>query len=88
MIEARIRAPPMVGVPALTRCVCGPSSRTGWPTFSSVSLRIIAGPRMNEIISAVSAASTPRSVMYWKTLKARMSWPSHWASIRSMSGSP
>ena len=24
-------APPMVGVPALTKCDCGPSSRTDWP---------------------------------------------------------
>ena len=30
-IETRISAPPIVGVPALIRCVCGPSSRTDWP---------------------------------------------------------
>ena len=30
-IESSTSAPPMVGVPALARCVCGPSSRTAWP---------------------------------------------------------
>ena len=30
----RIRAPPMVGVPALEKCDCGPSLRIGWPPFS------------------------------------------------------
>jgi len=52
----------MVGVPALTRWVCGPSLRTDWPIFSAVSLRITAGPTMKEIVSAVSVASTARSV--------------------------
>ncbi len=61
--EARISAPPMVGVPALTRWVCGPSLRTDWPIFIAVSLRIIHGPSMNEMISAVIAASTARNVM-------------------------
>ena len=31
-IDLRINAPPMVGVPALGKCVIGPSWRTGWPT--------------------------------------------------------
>ena len=53
----------MVGVPALMRCVCGPSSRTDWPILYAVSLRIIAGPMMNEMTSAVRHASTARSVM-------------------------
>ena len=43
----------MVGVPALVRCVCGPSSRTAWPILYCVSLRIILGPTTNEIMSAV-----------------------------------
>ena len=34
----------MVGVPALVRCVCGPSSRTAWPILYAVSLRIMYGP--------------------------------------------
>src|SRR5688572_12295231 len=79
-------APPIVGVPDLMRCVDGPSSRTAWPILKAVSLRIIAGPTMKEIASAVSAASTTRSVMYEKTLnmrKARFS-ESHCASSSSI----
>ena len=34
----------MVGVPALEKCVCGPSLRIGWPPLSWASLRITAGP--------------------------------------------
>ena len=49
-IDTRISAPPMVGVPALTRWVCGPSSRTAWPIFIAVRRRIMAGPTMNEIV--------------------------------------
>ena len=59
----RISAPPMVGVPALVRCDLGPSSRTAWPIFFAVSQRITRGPNISEIASAVSAASTARSVM-------------------------
>ena len=60
--DTRISAPPMVGVPALIRWVCGPSSRTDWPIFSAVSLRITAGPTMKEMVRAVSVASTARRV--------------------------
>ena len=67
MIAARISAPPIVGVPALLRCVCGPSERTRWPTWYSASQRIMRGPTSNEIASAVSAARIARSVRYWKT---------------------
>src|SRR5262245_54381827 len=42
---------------------------------------------MNEMISAVSAASTTRSVMYEKTLNARMCFSSSWASSSSMATS-
>ena len=62
-IDTRISAPPMVGVPALARCVCGPSSRTDWPIFMRASHAIMRGPTMNEITSAVIVASTARSVM-------------------------
>ena len=61
----------MVGVPALTRWVCGPSVRTDWPILSAVSLRMTAGPTMNEIVKSIrrvsdivaeiSAASTEQS---------------------------
>ncbi len=53
----------MVGVPVLTRCVCGPSVRTDWPIFFAVSQRIIAGPKTKEMPSAVIVASTARKVM-------------------------
>ena len=53
----------MVGVPDLTRCVCGPSVRTAWPIFFVVSQRMTRGPAVNEMISAVIAANTARSVM-------------------------
>ena len=62
-IAIRISAPPMVGVPALVRCDLGPSSRTAWPIFLAASQRMTAGPAISEIASAVSAASTVRSVI-------------------------
>ena len=62
-IATRIKAPPMVGVPAFGRCDCGPSLRTAWPILYEVSLRIIAGPTMKVMTSAVRQASTARSVM-------------------------
>ncbi len=62
MIDTRISAPPIVGVPAFTRCVCGPSSRTDWPIFIRVSQTMTFGPTMNEMKSAVMQASTARSV--------------------------
>ena len=61
-IETRMSAPPMVGVPAFARCVCGPSSRTAWPIFIRVSQAITRGPTMNEMNSAVMQPSTARSV--------------------------
>jgi hypothetical protein len=53
----------MVGVPALTRWVCGPSLRTDWPIFFAASQRISGGPKRKEIDSAVIVASTARKVM-------------------------
>jgi len=58
----RISAPPMVGVPALEKCDCGPSLRIGWPPLSWPSLRITAGPSHSESASDVSAARMPRNV--------------------------
>ena len=63
LIDTRISAPPMVGVPALVRCERGPSSRTAWPILYAVSLRITYGPRISDTASAVRQASTARSVM-------------------------
>ena len=62
-IDTRISAPPIVGVPALIRCVCGPSSRTAWPMRMRASHAIIRGPTRNEMTSAVIVASTARSEM-------------------------
>ena len=61
-IAVSIRAPPMVGVPALGKCVTGPSSRTGWPTWFMVSRAIMRGPTINESTSAVSAPRIARIV--------------------------
>ena len=68
----KISAPPMVGVPFFTKCVCGPSVRTACPTFSAVSLRMVQGPSSRLNASAVSAAITARKVVYWKTLSAEI----------------
>ena len=40
-VATRMSVPPIVGVPALTRWVCGPSSRTTCPTGSSYPLAIL-----------------------------------------------
>ena len=36
--------PPIVGVPALLRWLCGPSLRSFWPNFNLLSIGIITGP--------------------------------------------
>ena len=59
---SRISAPPMVGVPALEKCDCGPSLRIGWPPLSWPRRRITAGPHHNDRNSEVSAARMPRKV--------------------------
>ena len=71
-MAVRISEPPMVGVPFLTRCVCGPSLRTACPTLSAVSLRIVHGPSSSENARAVSAAITARKVVYWKIFRAEI----------------
>src|SRR5690606_3277310 len=50
----RISAPPIVGVPALEKCDCGPSLRIGCPPLSWPSLRITAGPHHSDSMSAVN----------------------------------
>ena len=62
MTAIRISAPPIVGVPRLTWCEPGPSSRTTWPIWRAASMRIIDGPTKSAIVSAVSAAKIARSV--------------------------
>ena len=61
-MEISTSTPPMVGVPDLTRWVCGPSCRTAWPIFMAVSLRMTRGPHSRPMNSAVSVASAARSV--------------------------
>jgi hypothetical protein len=58
-----ISTPPIVGVPALTACPAGPSSRIGCFICIAARERMSAGPNMNEMSSAVSAAMAARNVM-------------------------
>ena len=66
----KINTPPMVGVPDLTKWVCGPSVRTACPTFNRVSIRMTAGPAKRPIINAVSVANTARKVIKLKIRSA------------------
>jgi hypothetical protein len=59
----RMSRPPIVGVPALMKCACGPTSRMFWPTDRRRSVRMNHGPRRNEMASAVTAAIAARKVM-------------------------
>jgi hypothetical protein len=59
-----IISPPMVGVPALERCVCGPSARIGWPLpCFSRNAWMMPGPNRNTNSSAVMVAAPVRNVM-------------------------
>ncbi len=61
--DIRISSPPIVGVPALARCDCGPSCRMIWPIWKSRSLRMTHGPKIRLIASAVMLAAAVRKVM-------------------------
>ena len=63
-VVTRIMAPPMVGVPAFSWWLSGPSSRTLWPICKWTSLRIMNGPTASEMASAVNALTMVRKVMY------------------------
>ncbi len=52
-----------MGVPALARCDCGPSSRIDWPIWNRFNMRIMRGPSTSEITRAVTAAIAVRNVM-------------------------
>ena len=54
--------PPMVGVPAFLKWVCGPSSRTTCPIRSAARRAIIQGPASSEMASAETAARMARRV--------------------------
>ena len=57
-----IRAPPMVGVPALAWWFSGPTSRIGWFILSRVRVRMTTGPKMSESTMAMAAAMAARKV--------------------------
>src|SRR3954451_9801192 len=52
-------SPPIVGVPALVRCSCGPSSRMCWPNSLTRRYSMNLGPRKMQIsIAAMPAIRT------------------------------
>src|SRR5215203_2683121 len=53
-----ITTPPIVGVPCLMRCVCGPSSRTNCPNFLLCRKRMKPAPSPTVTAKATAAAST------------------------------
>src|SRR3954469_13921335 len=58
-IEAKTISPPIVGVPALVWCSCGPSSRMCWPNSRTRSNSMNLGPRKMQIsIAAIPAIRT------------------------------
>src|SRR3954451_14972202 len=58
-IEAKTISPPIVGVPALVWCSCGPSSRMCWPNSRTRSNSMNLGPRKMQIsIAAMPAIRT------------------------------
>ncbi len=60
----RIISPPMVGVPAFLKCVCGPSARIGWPLpCRSLSAAMMRGPNRNTMKAEVISAPPVRKVM-------------------------
>ena len=75
-VDARINTPPMVGVPAFSRWVAGPSLRTTWPTRSRVSARMVMGPSTNASTKDVTRAPAALNVMKRKRLKTM------WTSAR------
>ena len=61
--ETRIISPPIVGVPTLARCVCGPSVRIGWPLpWRTRSIEMNFGPISRPMISAVMSVAPERNV--------------------------
>src|SRR4051794_12052425 len=58
-MEAKTIRPPIVGVPALAWCSCGPSSRMCWPNSRTRSNSMNLGPRKMQIsIAAMPAIRT------------------------------
>ena len=63
MSVKRMSSPPIVGVPALTWWLCGPTSRMFWPTDSRRSVAMKRGPRSSARRIAVTTAPAVRKVM-------------------------
>ena len=63
-IATRIKAPPIVGVPDLLKCDCGPSSRITWPICLKLKRRIIVGPTIKAMPKAVITPRIALSVRY------------------------
>ncbi len=60
----RIISPPMVGVPAFLKWVCGPSARIGWPLPCRMRERaMISRPEHEDDQRAVIRAPPVRKVM-------------------------
>ena len=57
---ARMMTPPMVGVPCLTRWLCGPSARICWPMPSFLSSRMKGG-----MARPVTMAATAMAMNTW-----------------------
>ncbi len=59
-----IISPPIVGVPAFLKWVCGPSARIGWPLpCRSRNELMIIGPNMKTMTAAVISAPPVLKVM-------------------------
>ena len=59
-----IISPPIVGVPAFLKWVCGPSARIGWPLpCLTRSELMIVGPNRNTSSADVISAPPVRNVM-------------------------
>ncbi len=66
-----IISPPMVGVPAFLKCVCGPSARIGWPLpWRMRNAEMICGPNRKTMKAEVISAAPVRNVMYRNRLKS------------------
>jgi hypothetical protein len=75
--DMMMSVPPMVGVPAFSRWLSGPSARTTCPTLSRLSHRMVIGPRKKARMRAVTTAPAARKVKYRNTLN-RMWTSENW----------
>jgi hypothetical protein len=66
--ESKMSAPPMVGVPAFTRCDSGPSARMTWPICFRFSSRMNHGASTNVSSMAVMVAMMVLNGTYLRTL--------------------